>query len=236
MSGEKRDEEEIDLAEGAAPNAADQGHEVTYDAGLENTPEPMGEIADEGELGDLGDLGDPSELAAQLEKSQLEAADFRDKLLRAMAELENVRRRAERDKVDGRKYAVAEFARNILTVPDNLRRALDATPAEGHDAGTPLAKFVEGVELTERELLSVLERHDIQQINPVGEKLDPNLHQAMVQVDHPEAPAGTIIDVLQVGYVLHDRLLRPAMVAVAKGPDGGNGDSLDAGQTIDTTA
>ncbi len=90
--------------------------------------------------------------------------------------------------------------------------------------------------LTERELLLVLERHDIQQINPVGEKLDPNLHQAMVQVDHPEAPAGTIIDVLQVGYVLHDRLLRPAMVAVAKGPEGGNGDSLDAGQTIDTTA
>ncbi len=90
--------------------------------------------------------------------------------------------------------------------------------------------------LTERELLSVLERHDIQQINPVGEKLDPNLQHAMVQVDHPEAPVGTIIDVLQVGYILNDRLLRPAMVVVAKGLEGGNGDSFDAGQTIDTTA
>jgi len=221
MSDDKRAEDRLKLAEEmAAPE-----HDESFQAANDETDE----IPD-------GPPGDPVELALELQLAQAEVADLKDKLLRAMAELENVRRRAERDKTDARKFAVTEFARDVLSVPDNLQRALDAAPESGQDDGSPIAKFVEGVQLTERELLSVLERHGISRINPVDEKLDPNRHQAMVQVDHPEAAAGTIIDVMQVGYVLNDRLLRPALVAVAKGPASDESEYLTAGQKIDTSA
>jgi len=173
---------------------------------------------------------------SELELAQAEVVELKDKLLRAMAELENVRRRAERDKADAKKFAVSDFARDLLTIPDNLRRAIDAISTEGSEDGSELAAFIEGVVLTERELLSVLERHGVKQVNPDGQKLDPNLHQAMVQVDHPEAPAGTVMDVLQIGYVLHDRLLRAAMVAVAKGPGSSEGETPEAGKSVDTKA
>jgi len=146
---------------------------------------------------------------------QSEIAELKDRVLRSMAETENVRRRAEKDKADMSAYAVTGFARDMLTVSDNLRRALDAMPEETAD---DMKVFVEGVEMTERELLKSLERHGIEQVNPeVGEKFDHKRHQAMFEVPTDDHPSGSVMQVVAPGYVIKDRLLRPAMVGVAKG-------------------
>ncbi len=154
---------------------------------------------------------------SELELAYGEVADLKDKLLRAMAETENVRRRSERDKADSRKYAVADFARDMLAVSDNLQRALGAVSGEARGDNPELAQLLEGVELTRKEMLGYFEKHGIREVDPMGEKLDPNLHQAVVQLDDPNAAHGTIVQVMQPGYVIHDRLLRAAMVGVAKG-------------------
>ena len=146
---------------------------------------------------------------------QSENAELKDRVLRSMAETENVRRRAEKDKADMSAYAVTGFARDMLTVSDNLRRALDAMPEETAD---DMKAFVEGVEMTERELLKTLERHGIEQVNPeVGEKFDHKRHQAMFEVPTEDHPSGSVMQVVAPGYIIKDRLLRPAMVGVAKG-------------------
>ncbi len=146
---------------------------------------------------------------------QSEIAELKDRVLRSMAETENVRRRAEKDKADMSAYAVTGFARDMLTVSDNLRRALDAMPEETAD---DMKVFVEGVEMTERELLKSLERHGIEQVNPeVGEKFDHKRHQAMFEVPTDDHASGSVMQVVAPGYVIKDRLLRPAMVGVAKG-------------------
>ena len=153
-----------------------------------------------------------------------EIAALKDRVLRAMAEAENVRRRAEKDKADARDYAVTGFARDMVSVADNLRRALDALPTELHD-DERLKTFVDGVQLTERELMNAFERHGIRRIEPTGEKFDHNLHQAMFEVADSGQPAGTVVQVMQAGYVIKDRLLRAAMVGVAKrSADGAEGD------------
>lgn len=145
-----------------------------------------------------------------------QVADLKDRLLRQMAETENLRNRMKRDVEDAGKYAVAKFARDMLSVSDNLKRATDSVPEEGRDA-EPLKTFYEGVMLTERELLNAMEKHQIAPINPeVGEKFDPNFHEAMFEAPVPNAPAGSVIQVMEVGYRIHDRLLRPARVGVAK--------------------
>lgn len=147
-----------------------------------------------------------------------EAAEVKNKLLRALADMENLRRRTEREVADARQYGIASFARDILGVADNFRRALDAVGPElraGADAA--VASFIEGVELTERELLKALEKNGIRKIEPLGEKFDPNLHQAMYEVPDPSVPSGSVVQVIQPGYVIGERILRPAMVAVAKG-------------------
>jgi len=171
-----------------------------------------GEVA--GDFPDEGAAAPPEERIAALEA---ELADTKDRLLRALAETENVRRRAQREREDTQKYAVSGFARDLLSTADNLRRALDSVPeAEIRDART--RSLLDGVAATERELLSVFERHGIRRIDPKGERFDHNFHQAVFEAERPDAPAGTVIEVLQPGYVLHDRLLRPAMVGVAKAP------------------
>ena len=171
-----------------------------------------GEIA--GDFPDEGAVAPPEERIAALEA---ELADTKDRLLLALAETENVRRRAQREREDTQKYAVSGFARDLLATADNLRRALDSVPeAEIKDART--RSLLDGVAATERELLSVFERHGIRRIDPKGERFDHNFHQAVFEAERPEAPAGTVIEVLQPGYVLYDRLLRPAMVGVAKAP------------------
>ena len=141
--------------------------------------------------------------------------DTKDRLLRAMAETENLRRRAVREREDAGKYAMSGFARDMLSVLDNLRRALDSLPADARQ-NEALSGLVAGVEMTERELLSTFERHGISRLEPQGEKFDHNFHQAMFHVEGSDQPDGTIVEVVQAGYVIAGRLLRPAMVGVAK--------------------
>ncbi len=153
-----------------------------------------------------------------LELAKAEAADMRDRYLRLAAEMDNLRRRTARDVKDAKSYSVAGFARDMLAVSDNLRRALDAIPAEAREAGdVGLNSLIEGVEMTERAMLSALERHGVQKLEPVGQKFDPNFHQAMFEVPNPEVPNNTVVQVVQAGYTIGERVLRPAMVGVAKG-------------------
>jgi len=168
---------------------------------------------------DTGDT-DPSEavdLEARLELAEAQIADLKDKMLRAVAEAENVRRRAVKDVEDARKYSIAGFARDMLAVADNLGRALDGLP-EGAEKDEKFGSFVEGVQLTGREVANVLQRHGVKEVSPHGEKFDHNLHQAMFEVEDADQPHGTVNQVLQVGYTIGDRLLRPAMVGVTKAP------------------
>jgi molecular chaperone GrpE len=155
--------------------------------------------------------------SAELEALVAENADMRDRLLRTMADMENLRRRTEREKNDTARYAISNFARDVLTVGDNLRRTIEHVPAEAASQDPALKSFLDGVEITERELLNVLERHGVTRIDPKGQRFDPNCHQAMYEVPDPSVPEGTVVDVMQSGYVIGDRCLRPALVAVAKG-------------------
>jgi len=156
-------------------------------------------------------------LGADLDALLVENAEMRDRLLRTMADMENLRRRTEREKTDTARYAISNFARDVLTVGDNLKRTVDHVPADAAAQDPALKSFLEGVELTERELLNVLERHGVTRIEPLGARFDPNCHQAMYEVPNPDVPEGTVIDVMQAGYVIGDRCLRPALVAIAKG-------------------
>lgn len=150
-----------------------------------------------------------------LEVLKAENEKQRDQLLRLAAEMENLRRRTARDVKDAKAYAVTAFARDMLGVSDNLRRALDAIP---EDKRTEEIKgFIEGVEMTERSMLSGLERHGVKKIEAEGARFDPNIHQAMFEVPNPEIPANTVIQVVQAGYMIGERVLRPAMVGVSKG-------------------
>ena len=147
-----------------------------------------------------------------------ENEELKDRSLRAAAEMENLRRRTAREVQDARAYAIANFARDMLSVSDNLRRALDAVPEEARNAGqVGLGGLIEGVEMTERSMLTTLERHGVAKLEPLGEKFDPNFHQAMFEVPDPEKPANTVVQVVQPGYSIAGRVLRPAMVGVAKG-------------------
>jgi molecular chaperone GrpE len=159
-------------------------------------------------------------------------ATLKDQLLRAMAETENVRRRLEQQAEDRGRYAVSAFAKDILPVADNLRRALDSIPAEIRQDDASTAKLAEGVELTERLLLATLDRYGIKRIEALGQRFDPHLHQAMMEIDSPDQAAGTVVLEMQAGYTIHDRLLRESMVGVAKG-----GPKLEPGAGgLDTTA
>lgn len=153
-----------------------------------------------------------------LELLLAEAEEWKDKYLRMAAEMDNLRRRTARDVKDAKSYSVSNFARDMLGVSDNLRRALDAIPEEAKAAGEAgLNALIEGVEMTERAMLSALERHGVKKLDPKGEKFDPNFHQAMFEVPNADVPNNTVVEVVQDGYVIGDRVLRPAMVGVAKG-------------------
>lgn len=150
--------------------------------------------------------------------SAAEAAQLRDQLLRTLADMENLRRRTEREVQDARTYAVANFARDMLSVGDNLRRALEALPEDARNSGdATLSSLLDGVEMTERELLNTLGKHKVRRIEPLNERFDPNFHQAMFEVPNPEVPSGTVVQMVQAGYVIGDRVLRPALVGVSKG-------------------
>src|SRR6201747_1539480 len=147
-----------------------------------------------------------------------EAAESRDKMLRTLAEMENLRKRTAREVTDARTYGISGFARDVLDIADNLQRALDAIPADTKAAADPgLKALIEGVELTERSLLSTLEKNGVKKFDPSGEKFDPNFQQAMYEVPDSSVPPGTVVQVVQSGYMIGDRVLRPALVAVSKG-------------------
>ncbi len=203
--------EEMETAEG--------GNEKPENAGEEEAPEETG--ADDGAMDGTED--DPEDYVDRIADLEAEAADLKDKLLRALAEAENVRRRAVRDKEDASKYAITNFARDILAVADNLRRALDSVtsgkdenngPVSGEDA---LASLLTGVEMTERDMLGIFERHGIKAIEAMGAAFDHNLHEAMFELEDAEKPAGTVVHEMQTGYKLGDRLLRPTKVGLSKG-------------------
>jgi molecular chaperone GrpE len=146
------------------------------------------------------------------------AAEFKDKLLRALAEMENLRKRTEREVTDARLYGIAAFARDMLAVADNMRRALDAvSPELRASADGGVKALIEGVELTERELIKALDKNGVRQFSPRGQKFDPNLHQAMFEIPDPSVPAGSVVEVVAPGYMIGERVLRPAMVGVSKG-------------------
>ena len=146
------------------------------------------------------------------------AVELKDRLLRTLAEMENLRKRTEREVADGRAYAITGFARDLVGVADNMRRALDAvSPELRASAEAGVKALIDGVELTERELLKALEKNGVRQFSPRGEKFDPNVHQAIFEVPNASVPAGSVVEVVQPGYMIGERVLRPAMVGVSKG-------------------
>jgi molecular chaperone GrpE len=164
---------------------------------------------------------DPSAPAAAPKPStslDRELADTKDRLLRTLAEMENLRKRTEREVADARTYGISAFARDVLTVADSMHLALEALDKELREKSDSAAKaLLDGVELTERALMNALEKHGVKRIDPLGQKFDPNKHQAMYEADDASVPAGHVSQVVQAGYLIGDRVLRPALVAVSKG-------------------
>ena len=185
-------------------------------AGEDDKPRtPPNETARDGEDATLAEAAVSAEdMALKLEQ---EKAELKDKLLRALAEMENLRRRTEKEVADTRSYAVSAFARDMLSVADNLRRAIETVPSEARKEDGVLAGLIEGIELTEREFVKVLERHGVRKVDPAGEKFDPNLHQAMFEAPHDNLAKGQVHTVIQPGYAIGERVLRPALVGVSSG-------------------
>ncbi len=175
-----------------------------------------------------------------VEALKAENTELKDRVLRVMADMENLRRRTEKEVRDSRQYSVANFARDMLAVSDNLRRALEAISEEARaEAGEAMRGLIEGVEMTEREMLNQLEKHGVKKLDPAGEKFDPNFHQAMFEVPNPDVPNNTVVQVVQAGYVIGERVLRPAMVGVSKGgPKDAKpaGAAAEPGASVDKTA
>ena len=251
----EKEEEEEKVAEDAPPEAevgekaadgANAVGEVQFgEPGREEDPKGPGEPEDPPEE-------EPAEEPADLES---EVAELQDKLLRALAEMENVRRRAQRNSADASRYAIANFAREMLGVADNLRRALDSVagevdgeagkgdggdeiPAadEAGDSGGRLEQLITGVEMTEREMLNIFERAGIRPIEAMGRRFDHNFHEAMFEIEDESQPTGTVVQVMQPGFMIGERLLRPAKVGVSKGgprvePDKAGDDKADPAAT-----
>ncbi len=177
-------------------------------------PDPLNE-----EVPNAGDAAPAAEAApsteARIAELEKQLAEMKDRALREMADAENTRRRAQKDREETSKYAIANFAKEMLALSDNFGRALESAPTEKLDPA--VKNFIVGIEATERLFLATLERFGIKKISPLGQVFDPNFHRVMMEVDAPDQPAGTIVQVLQAGYMIHDRLLREALVAVAKG-------------------
>lgn len=229
MSDQDKPENETPSAEGLDANASHADLKAAADELLKKAAAAQ----EEGEAADaMPELSEEEQIAVAMEALAAENADLKDKLLRAAAEVENIRRRSEREKADALKYGAANFARDILAVADNLRRALDSVPDDRRDGSDDVVKsIIEGVEMTERSVLAAFEKNGITPVEPaLGDKFDPNHHEAMFEVPGTGQPSGSIVQVVEVGYLIGDRLLRAARVGVAKG------DVAPAGGSVDTTA
>ena len=190
------------------------------DMGVENSAESIAVSTEGPEQPVRQEESDPLQLALQaVDVLKEENAQLKDKLLRTLADMENLRKRSEREKAEATLYAASNFARDLLSVADNFSRALAAvTPEQRAAADEMSSNLVAGIEVTERELINVLERHGIRRIDAMGQKFDPNMHQAMFEVPTADHPAGTVVQVMQNGYAIGNRCLRPALVGVAKAP------------------
>lgn len=184
----------------------------------EPVEDPLAEGVSE-EAGEQEPYLNPLERAElRIEELEKEASEMKDQLLRTIAEMENLRRRTEKEIKDAKSYSVASFARDMLSVADNLRRGQEAVSEEDRtNAEGALKALLDGTEMTEREMLKTLEKHGVRKLDPEGERFDPNFHQAMFEVPNPDVPNNTVFQVVQAGYVIGTRVLRPAMVGVAKG-------------------
>lgn len=219
-----------DAAQGAAPDTANADQAPAESPAESPTASKWGSAAND-----------------RIAELEVENAGLKDRLIRALADVENIRKRSEREVRDAGQYAIAKFAGDMLSVADNLRRALDATPADAIAGDAALKTLADGVGMTERELLNALEKHGVRRIEPKGEKFDPNLHQAMFEVPNPDVPSGMVAEVVQAGFTIGERVLRPALVGVSKGgprpapaaehkTSGDAGGVADAGDRIDKTA
>ncbi len=159
----------------------------------------------------------PSPESEEMTRLKAEAADLKDRLLRTHAEMDNIRKRLEREKLDASKYAISKFARDVVAIGDNVQRAMDAVPQSAAEQDPAVKSFVEGVAMIDRELLAILGRHGVTRLDPKGQPFNPHHHQAVVEVPSADFAAGLITQVFQSGYTLEERVLRPAMVAVSKG-------------------
>jgi molecular chaperone GrpE len=215
MSSERPKAEESNLSAEGAP--------ATHAAGTDGAMagEPGGVLA-----------ARVAELEGRLAAAEAEQARLKDQALRAMAEAENTRRRIQREAEEKERYALAGFARELATVVDNLRRAVETAPPEARAGDPKFEQFAQGVELTEREFMGILERNGIKRVSPAGQSFDHNLHQAIAQAESADHPAGTVVQVVQAGYTLHGRILRPALVVVAKTP----ATPANPGANVDTKA
>ena len=211
MADETKQHEDADSDSGIGPGAdAPDATEIATDA----TATEPGEL--QTEAGDTAAEGGDD----QLEMLMAERESLKDQLLRALADVENMRRRTEREMETARKYGHTGFARDLVGAIDNLARAIEAAPkADKPPTTDALDGLITGIEMSWTEIQATMERHGIRRISPQGEKFDYNFHQAMFEMPHQELAPGTVIEVVQHGYVLHDRLLRPAMVGVAKAAD-----------------
>jgi molecular chaperone GrpE len=194
----------------------------------EADPRPDDREGDPGEAISVDDLLRAGTEPGREASLRNEVAELKDRLLRAMADTENLRRRAEREKAEATLYAASNFARDLLSVADNMARALEAMPEKARErADEATRSLLAGIDLTYRELMQVFERYNIRRVEPLGERFDPNFHQAMFEVPDPEAAPGTVVQVVQPGYRIGERVLRPALVGVAKAAPrqepGGNG-------------
>ena len=190
------------------------------DMGVENSAEPIAVHTEGPEQPVRQEESDPLKLALQaVDALKEENAQLKDKLLRTMADMENLRKRLEREKAEATLYAASNFARDLLSVADNFSRALAAVTSEQRATADEMSSnLLAGIEVTERELMNVLERHGIRRIEAMGQKFDPHMHQAMFEVPTADHPAGTVVQVMQNGYAIGTRCLRPALVGVAKAP------------------
>jgi molecular chaperone GrpE len=201
-------------------NSNEDAVESTGPGGAEGAPEAAAGV---GELS-------PDDRVRQLET---ELSELKDRSLRALADAENTRRRSQRELGDARKYAAGGIIKDLLNVSDNLQRALESCPPELREKDEQVKNLVTGVEMVAKDLLNAFEKHGVRKIEPLGEPFNHDFHQAMYEVENTGKPNGTIVEMLQPGYVMHDRLLRPAMVAVAKGDP--NDRPVGHGR-VDTTA
>ena len=210
MSEEKKKSGENDINNRDIKNPADRDalKRAADDFLKQRKDEAKAEVEDD----QVADEGADPVAAMQAENDEL-----KDQVLRLAAEMENLRRRTARDVADARSYSVANFARDMLQVSDNLNRALQAIPEGAREKDSGLNALAEGVEMTERAMMAALERNGVKKIEPEGQKFDPNFHQAMFEIPNTDVPNNTVQQVVQAGYVIGDRVLRPAMVGVSKG-------------------